>query len=99
MCGWRRYPDEVTHFILGLQPASLGGDAERLGAVPRPGLLDARGEVIPYRSLGKVELGGDLGDGPAVRRGLQHVALARGERVDPVGERGGGQVRVDDPLA
>ncbi len=61
-------------------PAPLGGDPEGVGPGPRAGLADHGGQVVPHRSLGKVEPAGDLGEGAAVRGSRQDVPLAAGER-------------------
>ena len=81
------------------QPAAFLRDAQRLGPVAGAGLLDAGGQVVPHRPLRQVQCRRDLGDRGAVLARREDVPLARGQRAGALGQRGGGQLRVDDPLA
>ncbi|EXU85738.1 hypothetical protein P354_06965 [Streptomyces noursei PD-1] len=82
----------------GSEPALVAGRADRLGAVAGAGLLDGEREVVADGALREVQRGGDLGVGGAVRGGVQHLALAVGQRAGAVGQGGRRQHRVDDPL-
>src|SRR5580704_15431169 len=104
MWGNRRYPGDVTRPILrprcraGSQPAAFLSDTQRLGPVAGAGLLDAGGQVVPHRPLRQVQRHRDLGDRGAVLARREDVSFARGQRAGALGQRGGGQLRVDDPL-
>src|SRR5215469_4804474 len=115
MCGKRRYPGDVTRFILlrnrgcrtgadclvrlGSEPAAFLRHPQRLGPVAGAGLLDAGGQVIAHRPLGEEQRGGDLGDRRAILARREHVPLAGGQRAGTLGERGRGELGIDDLLA
>src|SRR5215831_3155758 len=114
MCGKRRYPGDVTGLSygvtegvkpalivvrLGSEPAAFLRHPQRLGPVAGAGLLDASRQVIAHGPLGEEQRGGDLGDRRAILARREHVPLAGGERAGTLGERGRGELGIDDLLA
>ena len=68
---------------------------ERLGAVAGAELPDRRAEVVANRSLGEMQVRGDLGGRGVPHGGDEDVVLALGERADAVGDRGRREPGVD----
>ena len=90
-----RQPTDGAHS----QPFS-SASFSRLRAVARVELLDDRGQVVAHRARRQVERRRRSRRwSRRSRRPRARRARAAVSGLDPVGERGGGQARVDDPLA
>ncbi len=64
---------------MGCDEASLVGEDDCLGAITQAQLGEDARDVCLHRGLGKEQLGGDLGVGPAAADQPQYLNLASGE--------------------